>query len=127
MGTKNGLCFIENDSIHRFLLGNDSKDLSINLMIADERGKLWVGTNNGIYSIAIDENKNTQLDHYGLQNGLLGLEMNMNAAYLDDKGNLFFGSSKGLITFSFPISKRAPWSCSRSTAGKGPVPFGISI
>lgn len=99
IGTKNGLCYIDNDSIHAFSLGNNPKDISINLLIGDERGKLWVGTNNGIYSIYIDEKKDVFLEHYGLQNGLLGLETNMNAAYLDKNGNLFFGSEKGLVRF----------------------------
>jgi len=99
IGTKNGLCYLDNDSIHTFSLGNNPKDISINLLISDERGKLWIGTNNGIYSISIDKNKEFHLEHYGLQNGLLGLETNMNAAYLDKKGNLFFGSQKGLVRF----------------------------
>ena len=99
IGTKNGLCYLENDSSITFPLGNNSKDLSINLLINDERGKLWVGTNNGIYSINIDDNNESHLRHYGLQDGLIGLETNMNAAYLDQNGNLFFGFAKGLVRF----------------------------
>ncbi len=35
-------------------------------------------------------------------------------------------SYQGRTHFSLPMSKREPWSCSSSTAGKGPVPCGVS-
>ena len=38
-----------------------------------------------------------------------------------------FDTFQGRMTFSLPMSKRAPWSCKSSTAGNGPSPFGTSI
>lgn len=99
VGTSNGLCYIENNKIKTTPLGNTTKDLSINILINDNHGSLWIGTNNGIYSIQMDESESINLMHYGRHNGLLGLETNMNAAYVDKEGNLFFGFEKGLVRF----------------------------
>lgn len=99
VGTQNGLCYIENDSITIVPLGNTTKDLSINILTNDNRGRLWIGTNNGIYAIQMDKNESINLMHYGIHNGLLGLETNMNASYVDKEGNMFFGFEKGLVRF----------------------------
>lgn len=99
VGTKNGLFFIEDNEVVAVPFSNSLKDLAINILKNDQRQSLWIGTNNGIYSLRKDSLGHFQFDHYGMQNGLLGLETNFNASYVDKHGNVFFGFEQGLVRF----------------------------
>ncbi len=61
---------------------------------------LWIGTNNGLHSTTLDaqmaENK-LRFKHYGLEDGLRSLETNLNAVYVDNSGDLWFGSTEGVV------------------------------
>jgi hypothetical protein len=99
VGTSNGLYFIEGDQCVQYHFSNSPLDLSINCLFNDGLGRLWIGTNNGITTLLENPSGENEIAHYGLQNGLLGLAINMNAYFVDEEGNVFIGSEKGLIRF----------------------------
>ncbi len=64
---------------------------------------LWIGTNNGLYSAQVNETTDTQslkFVQYSLEDGLRSLETNLNSAFMDNGGKLWFGTTEGAVTFS---------------------------
>lgn len=57
---------------------------------------LWVGTEKGL-----DEYDfiNETVSHFGYEEGLEGVETNINSNYLDQYGNLWFGTTNGLFKY----------------------------
>lgn len=99
VGTTSGLYYIQNNQIINYSFSSSPSDIAINSLLNDEKGRLWIGTNNGITSIYQNANEPDLVEHYGLENGIIGLETNMNASYVDEDGNLFFGTGEGLVRF----------------------------
>ncbi|MBU2020495.1 MAG: histidine kinase, partial [Bacteroidetes bacterium] len=60
------------------------------------RKKLFIGTNNGLYIREL-ANKTVQYSHFGIQDGVINLETNLNSGYLDNSGNYWFGTASGLV------------------------------
>lgn len=76
---------------------------NINFMLLDDAQHLWLGTNNGIYqlnTLEYDNKGSTEFKHYTNYEGLRSLECNQNAAYEDKNGNLWFGTSDGILKYS---------------------------
>lgn len=93
-----GLCQFDPQT-DTFVRYNTSKELSYNIvykMLEDNRGNLWLTTNNGLVYL------NPDLDHkrvYTTANGLLSNQFNYQSGYVDKKGHLYIGSINGFITF----------------------------
>ncbi|MCD6066440.1 MAG: rsbU 7 [Bacteroidetes bacterium] len=85
---------------------NDTMGLSSNqvyLLQMDDKNNLWIGTNNGLDKLSLTEyNSSGKIDikHYGKEEGLKGLECNMNAGMHDQEGNLWFGTIKGVTVYN---------------------------
>lgn len=99
IGTKSGLGVMKNEKISQLVLGKTTGDMVISFLLNDKRGRIWVGTNNGIYTVQSNVDGTYNTEHYTKGNGLSGLECNMNAVYLDDKGNIYVGMEAGLVRF----------------------------
>ena len=99
IGSSAGLYFIDGDTCMQFHFSDSPQDLSINSLLNDGLGRLWIGTNNGITTLLANGKGEYIITHYGLQNGLRGLAINMNANFVDEEGNVFFGSENGLVRF----------------------------
>jgi signal transduction histidine kinase/streptogramin lyase len=66
----------------------------------DEKGNLWVGTEKGINRVKLDKNLEVHENlFYGYENGLKGVETNMNAFYLS-KESKYFGLIDGLYEYN---------------------------
>ena len=80
----------------------------------DQGGHLWVGTNMGVNRLDMDVyrfsgSKNVRA--YGLHDGLVGIETNLNAASIDQKGGLWFGTIEGLMNYDAvtrPVNTKPP-------------------
>lgn len=69
--------------------GNGLKsDLSFSI-VQDKKGRIWVGQVQGIACIDIESKKITQ---YGYDQGFHPVETNAAAAFVDSKGNIWFGT-----------------------------------
>jgi ligand-binding sensor domain-containing protein/signal transduction histidine kinase/CheY-like chemotaxis protein len=77
-------------------------DDEVLLMIFDNTGNLWVGTNKGISTLDIERYKKSgkkQIRNYDENDGFIGIECNQNAVYKDKEGCLWFGTIKGAIKY----------------------------
>ena len=69
----------------------------INSLLIDDEGNLWIGTNNGLSKFNIIKQKFT---NYSEADGLQGTLFNRGAAYKTKSGQMFFGTTKGIISFN---------------------------
>lgn len=68
-------------------------------LLIDKNGFLWVGTARGIQKLDVKKYNQTgdiSIKKYGKLEGFIGLECNMNAAFEDKEGKLWFGTVKGV-------------------------------
>ena len=83
------------------------KGLSSNLVYSFVEEKthpyLWVGTNQGVNRIDLEEfykERKVNVVQYGYDDGFYGVECNPNATYLDTNGGIWFGTVNGLIRYN---------------------------
>jgi signal transduction histidine kinase/ligand-binding sensor domain-containing protein/DNA-binding response OmpR family regulator len=98
IGTQTGLNrFIDdNYSFDRMNQRMGFNDYTINGLETDDGGRLWISTNNGIYSYDIPSNELRHFDHL---DGLQSNEFNRGASYKNSEGELFFGGVNGFNVF----------------------------
>jgi len=69
-------------------------------LIFDADNQLWAGSENGIDKITLDTNNLIiDVDHFGRNDGFLGIETCLNAVVKDRKDNLWFGTIYGLTKY----------------------------
>ncbi len=99
MATSNGITCMDQGRITSIDLGTDFGSNFVDLLLCDPHGQLWAGTNNGLFRFNPDSllHNPTQKDHITDEDGLRGMEFNLNAGYIDRQGRLFFGTNAGLL------------------------------
>jgi ligand-binding sensor domain-containing protein/signal transduction histidine kinase len=71
----------------------------IYFVAADEEDRIWIGTEKGITTVLLDESLHiSQLLNFGYDNGLAGVETNMNAYYLGT--SKYFGMIDGVYEYN---------------------------
>lgn len=103
IGTSNGISYFDGRSFSKISIDENYNSNYVNFMMLDDRMHLWIGTNNGIYELDATEYNKTKragFRHYTNFEGLRSLECNQNAAYKDSKGNLWFGTSEGVLRYT---------------------------
>lgn len=63
-------------------------------LLADDSGKLWIGSDHGVYRY-----NGVDLDLFNINEGLLGNEINRNSLFEDSKGRIWIGTEKGVSLF----------------------------
>ncbi|HQV39285.1 MAG: histidine kinase [Flavobacteriales bacterium] len=106
MGTSNGLTCYDKGHFTRIDLGMDFGSNYVDLLLRDESNNLWAGTNNGLFRFNPDSllADPSAKEHVTEEEGLRGLECNLNAGYLDARGRLYFGTNAGLVVHD-PVRK----------------------
>lgn len=81
---------------------------NIYLLLLDPKGNLWAGSESGLDQITFDQSfdKISGTQHFGKNEGFLGIETCQDAALADLEGNLWFGTMNGLMKYS-PSDKTA--------------------
>lgn len=99
IGTEEGFYWSDGKNVRRFALIGQTASNFINF-INYRADQLFVGTNNGLYVLS-DLNKKTfaTQKHFGLEEGIVNLESNLNSSFFDSKGKLWFGTAQGLVAF----------------------------
>jgi len=107
IGTANGLSCMDGGVFHRIRLAGDLGSNYLDLLVDDGTGRIWAGTNNGLYAFQPDSllQRSTAAEHITLNDGLRGLEFNLNAARLA-RGKLLLGSSAGLVYHDLKSDRR---------------------
>lgn len=94
VGTEDGLYYYDGDNLVNFKLAEQAGASYINFLVA-ESTNIFVGTNNGLYKIS----ENNEIFHFGINDGLVDLESNLNSGYLDKQNQIWFGTASGLVKF----------------------------
>ncbi len=88
---------IGKNGIKKFDKKNGLTSILIYTLLADKNGNLWSGSNLGIDKIEVNEKSEIiSVKNYNSKNGFKGLETNTRAQFIDDEGNLYFGTVKGI-------------------------------
>ncbi len=101
-GTKRGLALYDGTTFTPVKIGDNYKSNYINFTQLGDQERLWVGTNNGIYNLDMAyyyETGESKYTHYSKLDGIKSRECNLNAAYEDTKGYLWFGTSEGVVRY----------------------------
>ncbi|MAP01942.1 MAG: hypothetical protein CMD01_03900 [Flavobacteriales bacterium] len=101
IGTGNGLFIYNKKSIYQLHLHTSFSANYINFLKLDHN-TLWIGTNFGVFELDLKSLAASTIDlnHYAVANGLKSVETNLNASYVDKKGNIWMGTGKGLTKFN---------------------------
>ncbi|MEI9808686.1 MAG: two-component regulator propeller domain-containing protein [Bacteroidota bacterium] len=96
--TEGGLCKYDQqtNSFKRYTTANGFPSNFILSIAEDENKNLWISTTKGLVCFTIGTEHITV---YTKANGLLNDQFNFSSAFRDRKGNMYFGSVKGLISF----------------------------
>ena len=97
IGTEEGLFRWEGGRFHEVPFALDPGSNFINFLSLRE-SYLYVGTNNGVY-VLNTQNKDLPVNRYGIGEGVVNLETNLNSSFFDKKGHLWFGTASGLVCF----------------------------
>ncbi len=99
MGTPNGLACFDQGHLTQVDLGADFGSNYVSLLLRDEKNNLWAGTNNGLFRFNPDSllSNPSSAWHITEEDGLRGMECNLNAGFMDRQGRLFFGTTAGLV------------------------------
>lgn len=103
IGTNNGITHYDGKVFSKIPIDKKYSSNNVTFLVLDASQHLWIGTNNGIYELNVDEYYNggkTDFHHYTNFEGLRSLECNQNAGYQDRDGNLWFGTSEGVLKYS---------------------------
>ena len=98
IGTEEGLFRWKNNTLEQVPFSSFPASNFINF-INYTNGKLYVGTNNGLFILSNLKEQNPRVTNYGLADGLVNLETNINSSFIDSKGKLWFGTASGLVSY----------------------------
>lgn len=96
IGTEEGLYKYENGIITQVSFSKMASSNFINFLNYSD-GKVYAGTNNGLFVFSYVNGK-MKVVNYGIGEGVVNLETNLNSSYFDRKGRLWFGTASGLVT-----------------------------
>lgn len=85
-----------NDNFFHYDMSKGFPSNIIYRMVEDNRGNLWLTTNNGLVCFNPDTDEKRV---YTTANGLLSNQFNYQSGYKDKKGHIYLGSINGFITF----------------------------
>lgn len=83
-------------TFERFTTAQGLPNNVIYRILGDEKGNLWLSTNNGLCRFD-PQDKSTR--NYDVSDGLQSLEFNLGAGYKSESGELFFGGINGVNAF----------------------------
>jgi ligand-binding sensor domain-containing protein len=100
MGTEEGVFVYKNKHVFHLNYTESSSGNYINF-IKRQGSVMWVGTNNGIFRFKdfTADYSVFSVQQFGIADGLISLETNLNSAFIDKENTLWFGTSEGLMHF----------------------------
>ncbi len=101
-GTEEGLFEYNNINFKKITDTENRLSNTINFLQTDNYRRLLVGTNAGVQLLNLNDyyTKNTiKVQHFGKEDGLIGLESNFNASFKDKTGRILIGTTTGLAIY----------------------------
>lgn len=105
VGTENGLYIYRDSRFDVVALGQSNSTRFINFVIRIAN-EMYVGTNNGLYELDGSSLNPVLIRNFGINEGLINLESNINSAYFDGYF-LWFGTADGLIRMDIAKSHQS--------------------
>ncbi len=62
-------------------------------------GELFVGTNNGLFILSDLKGEKVNIQRFGIEEGVIDLETNLNSGFFDNNDRFWFGTSSGLMCY----------------------------
>jgi two-component sensor histidine kinase len=98
IGTDEGLFKLNEGKISQISFSNVASSNFVNFLNYSD-SKLFVGTNNGLFVLTQLDQKDIEVINYGIAEGVVNLETNLNSSFIDRNGRLWFGTASGLVSF----------------------------
>jgi ligand-binding sensor domain-containing protein len=102
IGSRVGINYYDGKNFSRILVDDIFNSNNIWFLLLDKKEQLWIGTNSGVFVLDAPEyvsTKKIKLRHYTIFDGLPGMECNQNAAFEDHSGNIWMGTTEGVIKY----------------------------
>ena len=101
IGTDEGLVYYDGRHFKRIEIISGLRRTAINFLKIDRESILWIGTNKGVYSLSASTflREEKEVSSYTINNGLIGMETNLNAVFQDSKDNIWMGTSEGINVY----------------------------
>lgn len=97
-GTEEGLFKLSDGKIEKLQLLSDPASNFIDFMNFKD-GKLFVGTNNGLFILSNLSSDDVEITRFGISDGVLDLETNLNSGFFDNNNSFWFGTASGLVCY----------------------------
>lgn len=99
LGTESGLFRFREGELKQLKFANEITSNNI-VFLNEKDGRIYAGTNNGLYVFSgKDIFISKEVKHFGLADGLVDLESNVNSSFFDKDGYFWFGTASGLMRF----------------------------
>lgn len=102
IGSRAGINYYDGKTFSKILIGDIFNSNNVCFLVLDKKEMLWIGTNSGVFLLDTREyirTKKIKFRHYTIFDGLPGMECNQNAAFRDHIGNIWMGTTEGLIKY----------------------------
>ncbi len=97
-GTESGLYRYKNGKVTKVNLLNDLGSNYTNFLNFRD-GKMYVGTNNGLFILSNLKADKPSFKRYGISEGIIDLETNLNSGFFDSHNRFWFGTASGLVSY----------------------------
>ncbi len=112
IGSDKGVSEFNGISFSHYTTNEGLSDNMVWSIVEDHDQNIWLGTQSGISVLSgKKESHEILISTYGKLDGLKGLDFYENCAAIDQKGNIWWGTGKGVTTFnsnSFSVDRFAP-------------------
>ena len=98
IGTQEGLYSLKDGKIRKVNFSKQAASNYINFL-EFEKGRLFVGTNNGLFVFTKLDQEAPEIINFGIAEGIVNLETNLNSAFVDRTGRLWFGTASGMVSY----------------------------
>ncbi|MBI3238219.1 MAG: histidine kinase, partial [Flavobacteriia bacterium] len=102
IGSRAGINYYNGKTFSKILIHDIFNSNNIWFLVLDKKSFLWIGTNSGVFVLDAKEyvqSKKIKFRHYTIFDGLPGMECNQNAAFKDHLGNIWMGTTEGVIKY----------------------------
>lgn len=99
IGTEEGLYRYRNNRLTIVSFSPSASSNFINFLNSNG-SELFVGTNNGLFVLSDLDKEKIKSTNYGISDGLVNLETNINSGFIDRNGYFWFGTASGLVKLS---------------------------
>jgi ligand-binding sensor domain-containing protein len=106
IGTAEGLYQYKEGKLTKMKLGESTASNYI-IFLTEKNKKLYAGSNNGLFIINLLNQNNIRIDHYGLDEGVIDLESNVNSSFFDSKGDFWYGTAHGVVKINQTLIKKS--------------------